>query len=311
MNLILVLLLSPLFFALGNIIDSYLIAKYGGQENHGNILGLLVISSFFSVFVICAALMLGWNQLSLVSGGSAFILICAGILTSISVLSYLYALQEDHPTAVVVWWQTIPFFTYVLSFIFLGERITSIQVIGGIIVIIGSLVVGISDIKNLSLKTIFNKKIIILMTIASLLYSIVSVIFKTQALGENLYWVSSLYENIGILFAGGLLFTFFKKSRVRFYEFITIKKVPLLALNSLNELLFIGATLIAQFVTLEIPLVIGSVIGGVTPIFVFIFSLVFVRFFPGKIIDMSLSRVEIIKNLFGIALTIFGLVLLK
>ena len=311
-SLFFVLLLSPLFFAIGNIIDSYLVTKYGGDEDdHGNIAGLLVIGSFFSLFAVIASLVFGFSEIKLFELKPVVLLIFSGILSAASICACLYALQEDNPTAVTVWWQTIPFFSYVLAYFFLGENIQFLQIVGGVVVVAGSLIVGMSEFKEVKLSTIFNKKVVPLMLVASICYSIVAVIFKSQALYENSYWGSSFYENIGILLVGVAIYLFYKKSRDTFHQFITVKEIPLLVMNSMNELLFIGATFITQFVTLDIPIVIGSVMNGLTPAFVFIISIIFAKFFPGKINDIDLSRNTILKNIFGILLTLIGLIFIR
>lgn len=306
------LLLSPLLFAVGNIIDSYLVTKYGEKEE-GNVSGLLVIGGFFALAAVVVSFVLGFREIGLIATSARLLLVISGIISAASIFFYLLALKEDDPTAVTVWWQTIPFFTYILAYLFLGEQMTILQIIGGIIIVIGSLIVGMSESSSekFSFSDIFNKKVIILMTLASLSYSVVAVIFKSQTILDNTYWGSSFYENLGVFFVGLSIFICYKKSRNTFYGFISAKEKPLLILNSFNELIFIAATLITQFVTLGIPLVAGSIINNTAPLFVFMLSVIFVKFFPGTIHDINLSKFKIIKSLVGIGLTIVGLVLLS
>src|SRR5574343_329015 len=138
------LLLSPLLFAVGNIIDSYLVTKYGEKES-GNVSGLLIIGSFFALIAVGISLVFGFKEIQTISVSAKIFLFLSGIISSASVFFYLLALKEDNPTAVTVWWQTIPFFTYVLAYLFLGEQMTLLQVLGGIVVVIGSLIVGMSE----------------------------------------------------------------------------------------------------------------------------------------------------------------------
>lgn len=299
-------LISPFLYATGNIIDSYLVSKYGNKVE-GSIIGLILISSFFSIVLLIPLFCIFYSEICEINILSILLLVFSGIISMTSIIAYLYALAEDNATAVTVWWQIIPFFSCVLGYIFLGEQITNIQILGGLLVVSGAILVG-SEVFNV--KELFNKKVFFLMIIASLLYSIVGLLFKIGTLESHSFWVSSFYENIGVLLVGVFIFAFSSKSRFTFFTVFKIDKKQLIVLNSINELIFIGATLITQFVILSIPLVISSIINGLTPLFVFIFSLIFAFFFPETIKDINISRKDIYKNSFGLIISLIGLILL-
>src|SRR5262249_36945396 len=113
------------------------------------------------------------------SAGSIALIILAGILYMTAMLLYLRALQIEEASVVAPFFQAAPLFGYVLAYLVLGETLSGQQMIGGLMIIVGALIVSLRF--GQSMKT-FKTRLAALMVTCGFIMALSSLIFKVFAL---------------------------------------------------------------------------------------------------------------------------------
>jgi drug/metabolite transporter (DMT)-like permease len=310
MKYILFALLAPLLFAIGNIIDNYLVSRYGSDEHDDSgVGGLIMISAFFSFIALVVIAIFKFQEIVALTFASGFVLVLSGILSMCAVIFYLYALEKDDVTNVVVWWQLVPVAVYLIGFVMLKEQLLPEAILGGLLIVAGVIIVNFSKTKDFQLKNIFNSKVFVLMLPAVACFAFTDVLFKFITIQSSSFWVSTFFENIGIFIVGTTLFIFSKTDRRSFFRLISTSGAKILALNFSNETLYTLANLCIRYASLALPVVIVSLLNGLNLIFVFLIGLICTIFFPW-ISKEDISKKVLVKKILGVSVVIIGLLLL-
>jgi drug/metabolite transporter (DMT)-like permease len=189
---------APLLWAISNIIDKALVSRY--FQNKGT--GALMIFSAVSGMIVMPFVAIVHPGVTEVSGVNALIMIASGLTTVFGLIPYFYALRRDDASLVVPIFQVIPVFNYILARIFLGEQLTSMQLLAGALIILGA--VGISA--NYSQRRIHLKgKTLSLMLLSSLLMSLTNFLFKKVGLEET-FWSTTFWAYVGYALAALVLY---------------------------------------------------------------------------------------------------------
>jgi drug/metabolite transporter (DMT)-like permease len=131
---------APFLWALVNISDQYLVAKYStGRRGSG---GLVLFSSLIGIFVAIAIGIFKAHVFDIILLDK-ILLITTGGITIAWIILYLFTLEIEDVSSVVPWFLTIPVFGYILGYIFLHETLTFQQQIGSVIILIGVLLISI------------------------------------------------------------------------------------------------------------------------------------------------------------------------
>jgi len=115
---------------------------------------------------------------------------CLRYLTIVWIILYLFSLEIEEVSAVAPWFLTVPFFGYILGYIFLGETLTLNQLIGAGIIFAGLFFISLNfgpEKKESKGKHVFY------MIFACLAIAISGIIFKYVTVGNN-FWVSSFWN---------------------------------------------------------------------------------------------------------------------
>lgn len=210
MTWFLIALTATLLWAFANIIDEYIVKKYStGVRGSG---GLVIFTSFMGVLmaILIAIFTRGLFQIPILD---KLLLILTGGLTIGWIILYLFTLEIEDVSAVVLWFLTVPVFGYILGYIFLGETLTAHQQIGSLIVLSGMTLIMI-DFSGEKKK--FKWRPAIYMLIASFMIATSGVIFKYVTV-ENLYWISSFWEYVGLGGLGIIMYFFIPTYRHQFH----------------------------------------------------------------------------------------------
>ncbi|MEO8637813.1 MAG: EamA family transporter [Candidatus Taylorbacteria bacterium] len=296
MNWFFIALGAPILWALVNHADKYLLSKYF----KGNNVGALVIFSTIVAIVIAPILYIVSPDVFDVSARDISLLIVSGVLYSIAILFYLYALEDGETSVVAPLFQLIPVFSFFLAYILLGEVINGRQALGIIAVIAGSLIISLDPKKKFSVK----KKILLYMILASLSIALYEIFFKIAALDVG-FAVSSFWQYIGVSLVGVFLFLFIKPYRNQFLKMIKAKPVFMIIFNGASEMVTIVGNLLVNFAVLLAPVVLVLAVTNLQPIFVFLIGIILSLFFP-KIGKEDMSRRSIIQKSLSIVIIIFG-----
>jgi len=297
MNWFLAALAPHSIWGVSNYIDKYLLQKYFRGQGLG---ALVIFSSLIYIFVLPVILIFQPDILS-IQPFYALILMFGGILDTIAILTYLYALQEGETSGVVAIFQTIPVFLYILGFIFLGETLTGMQMLGSALILGGAVAISLNLNHGLpKLKT----NILLLMLMSSFLIAVNNLIFKFSAIEES-YWTANFWSLSGDTLVGIFFIVFIKNYRSQFLNLFAQNKLPILGLNVFNEIINMAAYFIFRFATLLAPLALVQTVGGFQPLFIFIYGVILTLFFP-NIISENLSLKNIVQKLLAITVMFAG-----
>lgn len=264
---------APFLWAITNHIDKLLLDKYFKNYSTGT---LLLFSSLIGI-VVLPFLFIIYPNIFGVSLINACLLVVSGVLSAFVLWLYFKALQNDEASVVVVFYQLIPVFGYILGSIFLKEVLVANQLLAMFLILIGATIISfeIDEENNFHLR----KKTVFLMTLAALLSALDSVIFKFVLIQENL-WQSLFWENIGLGLFGMLILIFKSKYRRNFMLMIKNNSKNILSLNILNELLYIGGNFLFAYAYLLAPVALVLLVNSYQPFFVFAIGVFLTIFFP-------------------------------
>src|SRR3989338_3322148 len=131
---------APFLWALVNISDQYLVARYTtGKRGSG---GLVLFSSLIGIFVgvFIGIFTPGIFDIPIFD---KILLNITGGITIAWIILYLFTLEIEDVSSVVPWFLTIPIFGYVLGYIFLHETLSAQQMIGSLVILFGVLLISI------------------------------------------------------------------------------------------------------------------------------------------------------------------------
>ncbi|HEX9804396.1 MAG TPA: EamA family transporter, partial [Candidatus Dojkabacteria bacterium] len=184
MNWILIAILPPVLWGISNYIDKYLLSKY---FKGGGVGALMIFSSTIGVFLV--PIIYFMHPEVVTNFKVEFLLISLnGMIFVSALLPYFYALQKEGVLIVTPLLQLIPVYSFVIGYIFLGETLAINQLAGGILIIIAAIFISIkfSTLRNFRIDL----SVLVLMSIASLLFALNFVFFKLFALESDFYTTS-------------------------------------------------------------------------------------------------------------------------
>ena len=133
MNWFLLAFGAPFLWAIVNIADNYLVAKYSQKEKERSSGGLVLFSSLIGIVMALIIGIFTSNIFNIILVDK-LLLLMAGGLSVVWIILYLYAIEIEDISVIVPWFLTIPIFGYILGYIFLGETLTFYQIIGSLII---------------------------------------------------------------------------------------------------------------------------------------------------------------------------------
>lgn len=260
-------LLAAFLWATVNHIDKYLLTRFCKDGNIGSI---VLISCLISIPVSILLFLLDPQSIRLSLVDSLTILL-TGSLFSLSIIPYLYALDKDEASIVAPLFQLVPVFTFLFGFLILGETLTFMQGLGGVIISIGAVSLVIQD--RTANKFALNIQVLALMICACLLVSLSVVLFKTVQntipFTQRLFW-----QHIGAFFTGVFLLISIKSYRIQLLHFLKVNTPSILLFNAGNELFTIVGNGFAYFAALIAPAALVFWIAeGFQPVFIFILGI--------------------------------------
>lgn len=304
MTWFLIALGAPFLWALVNVADQYLIAKYSDREKEHSSGGLVLFSSLIGI-LIAILIYFFVDNVFLVSNTDILILIFTGFLTVIWIILYLYALEIEEVSNIAPWFLSVPIFGYIFGYIFLGETLSANQIIGGVVIILGLIIISI-DFQS-GQKRIKHKPIIY-MLLACILVAISGILFKFVTV-ENNFWVSSFWEYIGLGLTGLIIYIFVPKYRREFMHMNTTGGKKIFFVNIISELATISGNLLTNFALLLTPVTMVYLVGSFQPAIVLGLTILGTKFFP-HIVSENVSWKSLTPKIIAIGVMIVGSVIL-
>jgi len=290
-------LLAPLVYTGVNFIDKYIVEKevkdYRGMPIYGTIMGL-IMGTLFWVFT-------GFPILNL---KDTIILLLTGSITIWAAALYFQAISMEEASKVILLFQMTPVLVLIMSYIFLGERISSQQLIGFFLIL--SAVIGVSDsIKKGGFQL---SKAFWLILAVDFMWALSAILIKFS-INETSFTQVLSYESWGLGLGGLLLYAFFPSIRNSFnYSIKTVRKTAL-AIMFGNEGLFVFGKSLQFFAYSLGNAALVSIIGS-TQVFIGIIVGIVLTIFLPHIIKEDITKTILVKKLALAVVMFIGLVLI-
>jgi uncharacterized membrane protein len=251
-------------------LDKYLVERFFKQSN---VAVLLVFTAFIGLLMLPFIWFFEPSVIGL-DLKSIAIIGASGILYMGAMLFYLQALQSEEASVVAPFFQASPLFGYGLAYFVLGERLSAMQIAGGMLIIVGASVVSI----RFGGRGAFKLRLAMLMLTCGFVLALATLIFKIFAV-EVTFWTTTFWMFVGEAAFGAALLAI-SSYRREFVRLVRSNTAALLSINASNELINLGGGLGNRYALLFAPLSLVQAIGSTTTLFVFLFGIVLSLFLP-------------------------------
>ena len=285
---------------IGVLFDKYLLEKYfGGEEEDDGAGVLLLFSTLFALFITIGLFTYGYPSITF--DLYAVIALSAGVLNAVWIWLYLQALQKAEVSQVVPILQTVPLFGLIISFVWLGERLTTEQIVAGGFIIAGALVLLYE--REHSFFGI-NKPVFNLTFSAAVLVAVSQSLFK-YASDASGYIATSGWLWLGFVLFGVFLYICITSYRTQFNILLKERARQMLSLNSVNET-FDSVTELVFFAAITLgPLALVQTLNAYEPLLVFIASLLLSYLVPQYFHENKTWR-ALFQKILGILIILLG-----
>ncbi len=292
MSWILYALLAYAVVAVANITDKLLVDKYLKDS-------AVVVVFTGSIAAVVGFLMLPFVGLPQYSAGEWLRVILAGMCLQYYLIPYFQSLELEDASTVVPLAQAVPIFSLLLASLYLGEKLAGMQVIGFVCILAGAVWMSVSKKGSFRLRKVFW-----LMMSASFLFALSTVLFKGIVNDTNVMQTISI-ESIGIGVGTATLFLqpgYSKKIQKYF------KKMPTAGYGALatSEVFYVAFRFLLLYAYSLGSVSIVSVLSGIQPVFVLLYSIVLSVFVP-KYFTEDTSRETLLKKAGAFVLMLLGL----
>lgn len=288
---------AAFFWSLTNIIDKHLTHRHASD---GNVWGIVILSCFFPAILLPIAANYTDINIPNTNWTEASLLMFSGGLMVAWIYFYLKALTEEDTSIVMTLLVLAPLFSLLFGNIILKELPTSIQLIGGAFIVLGSLVVSYEYTEGT-----FNKKLILYALLASIVMGLMHSLFKFSTL-EGDFWLSMFWRSMGMVLVGMVLCFSISSIRNTFYHFMSNYLKSGLSLNATNESLTLLGDMLFGFAILFAPIALIQTTEAYQPIFVIVASFILSQAFGVDSVKEDYSRNILIKKIIGTVLVIGG-----
>jgi len=290
---------GPVLWAISVHLDKYLVERFFKESD-------VAVMLLFTAFVGVLLLPFIWlYEPSVTAPGAASIalIILAGLLYVGAMLLYLQALQTEEASVVAPYFQAGPLFGYGLAYLVLGETLSGPQLLGGVMIILGALIVSVRFEHG---RRMFKARLAALMLTCGFAGALSGLIFKIFALDVE-FWTTTFWMYVGeALFGCALLLV--PTYRRQLLATLRVNTAALLSINGSNEFINLGGSLGNRYALMFAPLSIVQAIGSTTTLFVFAFGVVLSLIWPGLGRE-DLSGRELLKKGLAALLVAFGVAL--
>lgn len=290
-------LTGPFLYAATNHIDKQLLERFFKSGGVGT---LLIVSSLFSLVALPITYFADPRVLD-VDILNIVIMIFVGLLNVGVVWFYLRALAETDTSSVVIYYQLVPVLGLIFGFLLLRETINGAQGLGMVIIIFGTSIITFE--LDGDHRLLLRRRVVINMLLACLCWSLQAVIFKVVALEESV-WRSLFWEHVAMFLVGlGLLGN--RTYRSHFLVAMRKNSFPIIALNVVNEVIYLTGGLIASFAYMEKEAGLILLGNSFQPIFVLFIGVMIWVFFRRLAVD-EMVRGRVFKELTALGITVLG-----
>ena len=296
---IIITLIASFMWETTNHIDKYLLCKIDSSTS--SIKTLMIFSTFVAGLVV-APVWLVMNKFQVqIDILALLITFLASIIYVLATYVYFKGLEKNDASIVIVIFQLIPVFSYILGLIFFNETLGLNQIIGGLIIISSAIIISF----DFGEKSSKNKTMaLILITLSSFLSSLYYILFEV-AMRRSSYNAVMLWYQIGLILIG-IVFLLINSYRKEFMNMIKKNGKKFISINVVNEGINLVSHSMVNFANLTIPLALANVLNGFQGAFVFFIGAVGMMIVP-KVFSEDLSKKVVLQKVSCIILGIIGM----
>jgi uncharacterized membrane protein len=291
---------APVLWALSTHLDKYLVERY---FKHTSVAVLLIFTALIGVVLLPViwwyrpdALSLPWPH--------ALAVALAGILYLGALWFYLAALQSEEASVVAPLFQASALFGYLLGYLVLGETLSSVQTIGGLLIIAGSVMLSVGT----RARAGFNARLVALMLVSTFALALSSLIFKIIAIRDE-FWTTTFWMFVGEA-AFGVALIAVPAYRATFVGLLRRSPIAVLSINAANELINLAGGLGSRYALLLAPISLVQAVGSTTTLFVFLFGIALTVFLPGVGTE-DLSPASLARKAGAAVVVMIGVILIN
>jgi len=271
MNWLILAFAGPVLWAASTHIDKYLVERY---FKHSDVAVLLIFTALIGLIMLPFILYLEPSVLGL-AWKDMLVIAFSGVLYMTGMYFYLEALQTEEASVVAPFFQAGPLFAYALAYVILGEKLTSLQLLGGGLIVGGGLLLSLRPGGG---RRRYRLRLAILMLSCAFILAVSSVIFKVFAIRDE-FWSTTFWTYLGEALFGFWLLAL-PAQRRQFGALLRTNTGAVLGVNAANELINLGGGLSMRYAVLLAPLSLVQAVGSTTTLFVFIFGVLLTLFAP-------------------------------
>ncbi|MEJ0020311.1 MAG: EamA family transporter [Acetobacteraceae bacterium] len=290
---------APMLWAISTHIDKFLVDRYA----HRGDVGVLVVFTGMTGLIVAAAIWLLLPTTLALPLSSIALIVASGALSMLAMYFYLDALQTEDASAVAPWFQAAPLFGYALGYAVLGETLTPRQVLGGALIVGGTIVLSLGR----GFRRGLNLRLAGFMLACAFTLALSTAIFKLFAV-EDEFWSTTAWTSAGQALVGLLLLA--RGSTWRQLVMMLRGDAPLVvSVNAANEAINLAGSLAQRYALVLAPLSLVQAIGGTAPLFVFAFGLALSAVSP-RLASEDLSPAGLLHKSIAALLVVAGVVLI-
>lgn len=302
MEWIFALILAPAAYSIANHIDGHLLNK---QE--AGVKSLIVFSALIGIIVAVVLWPFLGNEIFSVSTKTIIVFLIIGIIELISIVLYLYALDQEEVGIAAPMMQLISVLGLGFGYFLFGEVPTSFQLIGALLIIAGGVFLNITEgdgeEDGEEKRIVFNKRVFILMLLCSFFFALAGVMFKFVTI-EPQFWVATFWQHVAIGVPGILLLAVpgFRKD---FFNVFKKNTKAILGYSAVNEVVTVLGNMMLYFAILIAPISMVYLGESTQPVFILLFGILIAKFFP-EYTNEKIDRKSLVKKIIAIAVMVVG-----
>ncbi|MEJ5999599.1 EamA family transporter [Paucibacter soli] len=263
-KLFLVAQISPIAYAVTNIVDKRLLSTYFSE---GGVSTLLIFSSLLSAIVIPCAYAMDPTVFTM-SPGNIGGMVLVAVINVLLLWAYLRALSQDDPTTVVIFYQMVPVLSLGVGYVLLHEIVTLKQGLAMIVIMLGT---GIASFDLRMGSRGFKRKTVGFMLIACSCWAAETVVFKMVALDARV-WPSLFWTSVAHVALGMAVFSCSTTSRRSFLEKFRDQRKGIITLCVLNETLYVVGNTMIYIVAMETVVALVALMQTFQAVYLFLFE---------------------------------------
>jgi|SRR3989344_384830 len=298
-------LIAPIFWSINVHFDRFILTKYGRRGGVGSV---FLFSTFFSFLFAFLVLILKYKEIFLYSNfQSTFFFLFPGFLNALGFYFYLQSLKDEESSVTVALFQLSPVFAYFLSYLILGEVLTTHQILASLLILSGVSILSVDLQEN---NIVFAKKrVLFFIALSALFFALNDVLFKGFTINDGSFATSLFWQHIGIFTTGLCFFLFFKSYRQDFFYLIKKGRTTLFLLNGISELFYVLGNLLSNLATLFASVALVLVVNSYQVVFTFALGIIFTLFLP-NLVNEKISLRHLLHKSLAIITIIAGSCLL-